>query len=867
MNNRGLLFRLTLVLSLFVGQAYAQLSPEFLAMSSLERGKWEKAKHQLMKALQKDSLNAGALYGYSRYYFTPLCPDFQIDSAYYYVIKAQQVLANSADKQRERWKKLPMDSVQLLIHRQKIDSAAFKRAADMNTESGYIDFINRFKNAVQQVRASELRDEVSYIDALKEDTYQSFEAYIKKYPNSSRAGEAKARYERLLFEAKTKDKRLASYENFLQAFPATPYRNEAEFQIFQIMTASGEPSTFQKFISKYPKSRNVKAAIDILYHFLKEEDRDFPVMLMSDSLQRIKQLELMHLVPLLKDGLFGFMNERGEQIIKPQLKEISSSYLCGNITDELIVDKDVMLARNGSILFKGVIEEYEELGYGFLKIVTKNDCVKVIHHSGFSIEEEACLEDAKVLGSNFLALKSNGSWSIWTFTGRMLLPFYWDDVDQIGKVVVVKKAGKINLVSVSDIARSADNFKVSFSKNFDEVKPWPDNKIWLRANDKEQVLTQQLIPWIAEANHELTPTFFGALKKTNEGFSLVGAAQSKEIYSAVKVTKPWIAGKTKFHWSFIDAQTLRASAFKYDSVRFSGPLAIGIFSDSAHIYFSESLFIETTAQARFQFIPGSDSIFYFVIEEADNKKIVDALGNELFSVVADKVEYNNEGYFTITKKEKRGLLDSTGKIIIPVDYDAIGPIQSSTLSILKDKRFGLINLMSKIQIKPEYEKNLFVYSSVALVAYKNGAYGFIDWKNKPLSNFEFEEILYWNDSVAWVKKNFNWKLYNFYDKKIVLDKIKRFKWVENTTQEKVLVFQQENNFGVISNKRGIIIQPTFSDIVNLGSSEVPLYFTEKHVEEASIFVVIYYDKNGVQLLRQIFEEDEYDRIYCSGREQ
>lgn len=176
-----------------------------------------------------------------------------------------------------------------------------------------------------------------------------------------------------------------------------------------------------------------------------------------------------------------------------------------------------------------------------------------------------------------------------------------------------------------------------------------------------------------------------------------------------------------------------------------------------------------------------------------------------------------------------------------------------------------MNLTGKIQLKTEYEKNVINYSATTLVAYKNGAYGFIGWNNKPLSNFEFEEVLFWNDSVAWVKKNFNWKLYHIFDKKILLDKVKRFKWVENTDDEKVLIFQQENNLGVISNKRGIIIQPTFSDIINVGSPENPLYFTEKHVEEASIFVVIYYSKSGMQLFRQIFEEEDYDRIYCSGK--
>jgi hypothetical protein len=862
MKKVGLRFRLTLILLLFLGHAQAQLSLEFLAMSSLERGKWEKTRNQLTKALRKDSLNAGALYGYSRYYFTVRCPDFQIDSAYSYVVKAQRVLARSADKQRDKWRKLPMDSMQLVIHRQRIDSAAFARAVSINTEAGYIDFIQRFKGATQLVRASELRDEVAYINALKENTYQSFDAYIKKYPGSSRLDDAKSRYERLLFEVKTKDKKLASYESFLLNYPSTPFRAEVELQIFQIMTASGEPNLFEKYLANYSTSRNAKTARDILYHQAKEEDKPIPVIALTDSLRVIQQLEKTYLVPYLKDGLVGFMNERGDQVIKPQLKEIDAYYVCGNVTDELIVEKDVVLTRNNVILFNRAIDDYDGLGYGFLKIVS-DGCVKIIHYSGYTIADDICLEDAKVLGHNFLALKSNGSWGVWTFTGRMLLPFYWDELDQIGQVVVLARKGKANLVSVSEIALSADNVKVNFSKSFDEVRAWPNNRIWVRNDDKQYVLTQQLTEWIEEDKQELTVTFFGALKKSAAGFSFIGSMPSKELYRGIKINQPWIAGKTQTDWRLVNPQTLRPSSAKYDSIQFTGPLAIGIFKDSVHIYFSPSSYLKTTSHSRLQFLPGKDSVFYFIMEEADKKKVFDASGSELFSILADKIEYNNEGWFTITKKEKRGLVDRYGKIVINPEYDAIGPIQNGVVSVLKDKRFGLMNLKAKTQIKHEYDKNLTVYSPTVLVAFKNGAYGFIGWNNKPISNFEFEEVLYWNDSLAWVKKNYNWRLYNFKSKKVVEDKVKKFKWVENTVAEKVLIFQQENNFGVISNTRGVIIQPTFSGIVNLGSAETPLYFTEKHVEEASIFVVIYYNENGIQFLRQVFEEDEYDRIYCS----
>jgi hypothetical protein len=35
------------------------------------------------------------------------------------------------------------------------------------------------------------------------------------------------------------------------------------------------------------------------------------------------------------------------------------------------------------------------------------------------------------------------------------------------------------------------------------------------------------------------------------------------------------------------------------------------------------------------------------------------------------------------------------------------------------------------------------------------------------------------------------------------------------------------------------------------------------VEEASVFVVIYYDRNGKFLRREVYQEaDDYEKIYC-----
>jgi hypothetical protein len=480
----------------------------------------------------------------------------------------------------------------------------------------------------------------------------------------------------------------------------------------------------------------------------------------------------------------------------------------------------------------------------------------------------SCFQNVKILRSNYLALKKDNRWAIATLTGRMLTDFSWDDIQQFEDVVVFKKSGKYKLVRENDLAKAADQFPIPFSQEFDEVKSWPRGKIWVRIGREQGVIAQNLKEWIKTEIQELEPTFFGALAKNSLGYKLYEQSSSpSQQFVHVVVNQPWVSVQHEGSWRLIDPITKQFDSPTFDSIMFNGPFAIGMNHDSLRIYLTKKDVVILAHNSKIQFLPGRDSLFFLLVEDAEKKIIYDTKGKQLFVTTFDKVEYNNEGFFTVHKKDgqtgKRGLISINGKLIVQPEYDAIGALNAGLAQTIRDKKFGLLDVLRKREIKPEYEKNLIPYNSATLIAGKKGLYGLVGWDNKVILPFEYEEIQYWNDSSALVKKNFSWTIYNFVEGQIVIDKVKNFKKVLDTEHEKILIVQQENNYGVISKSKGIIIPTTFTDIINLGSATVPLYFTEKHVEEASIFVMIYYNKNGIQLRRQVFEIDDYERIYCS----
>ncbi|MCK6618752.1 MAG: WG repeat-containing protein [Cyclobacteriaceae bacterium] len=844
-----------------ISAGWGQPTVERLAYTNLQKGKWAKAKAQLQKAMRKDSVNALAHYVYSVYYFRSGNPDFNIDSAYHHALLSLSDFPFESLRQRERMKRFPADSAIITRHREKIDSAAFQRAKSLNTEQSYIDFLNRFSFAAQRPLAAELRDEVAYLDALKENTYVAFRAYLRKYPASARATEANARYHKLLYEAETRDKKLTSYEKFLREYPETPYRKEVELQVFEISTASGSKKSFEDFLSKYPHSAYAMKARNILYHLYREKEEAIPTWLLTDSLRQVRKLESGYLVPFYREGKLGFMDALGQEVVAPFTDELSNDYLCGNVIEDVLISETKIVTRNNKVLVEGRIEEAEDLGWGFLA-VKRSGCITIIHKSGYTIPA-GCLTGAEVMGGGrLLALKESTTWRIATLTGRLLV----NDADELldfDEVLAVKSANTFRLSRVDELSKAADQVLPDFSRSFDEVKRWKD-AIWVRRGDQQGLLDFSLREVVPLQRQEISPAFFGAMVSTNAGIKIWQKGKPlSQAFTKVKVSEPWIAVEQQMKWFAFDRVSASAGGRGYDSIFFIGPVLSAHYADSLVVYFEPHNFIELSRQAKVNFLPGRDSVFYLLVESASTKTVYNSIGHKLFSTDFDRLTYAGENYFTVIKNDKRGILSTQGKLVLPAEYDGVGNVMQGAIPVLKDKKFGMAELNQRRQIKPEYEKNLVRYNTQHLIATKGNLSGLIGWDNKPVLPFEYEEIRYWNDSTALLKKNFQWILYNFIEKKKLIDRIRDFTWIRDTETEKLLIIRQDNYYGVIHNRKGYTLPATYTDIINLGSVTQPLYFTEKYVEEASIYVVIYYDSNGKLLRRQVFEADNYDKIYCS----
>lgn len=838
-------------------------SSERAIHKNLQKGHYEKARMQLKKTLKKDSLNAAASYLFAQYYFLPDNPAFNIDSAYHHVQVSLRVLSKTFGKRRDRLKRFAIDSMKLISLRNRIDSAAFEHAKRINTEGAFLHFLSGFPSATQYQEAIILRNEAAYQDAVRANTYESFLHFLEKYPTAVHAGEARNRYERLVYETKTRSRTLASYESFLSSYPATPYRHEVERHIFEIFTATGSPESFLSFLQRYPQSSSSKQARDILFHLL-EERYEFSgyESLLNDSLRNIKSLNIGYLVPVLKDGLFGLMNILGKLIIPNRYVSLPEDYRCGNIKDDVLILGGKLTSRDGTVIDPDTVLEVEDIGYGFLQ--SKNDnCTQIIHKSGFSVGD--CVVEGKVVAGRYLALKKNDHWALHSLAGQGLTPYDWDEINAYKDILIFKKDSKYWLTNTTTVWLAADQQKISFSGPYDDLKQWAKDLLWVASEEKQGVLNQNLQEVIKSEPHTLKQTFFGAIALSSSGVDVyrwTAGIMSPQHFKNVTFKEPWIAVQRDKGWSILNGQHTDNEA-EYDTIVFTGPFAQGCQEDFVEVYFSDQNRYKFQRPVQTVFLPGLDTAAFLIVIQDNRKTVYNQHGSKLLSTGYDDIQHAGQNFFIISQKGKKGLINAEGKLLLPIEFDGIGSISNNVISLLKNKKFGVYHVISKKLIKPEYEKNLVIYNAGAITAFQKGLYGFISWDNKPISQFEFTEIQHWNDTVALVSKNKTSMLYDVLTGKIRESPFLYVKFIKNTADEKLAIVKQEQGTGVIGTNGAFIIAPTFSHIVNVGSADEPLFLTEKHVEEASIFVVIYYDKEGNLLHRYVYEEEDYEKIYCS----
>jgi hypothetical protein len=852
---RTLAFLFCITTSLSAG---AQANTARAAFTRLQKGEFSAARQLLQKSMRKE-ISVAQHYTWAWYFSFPSHPDFQVDSAHFYSRLARVSWQAATAEARNEWARFPIDSVRLLELQQRIDSLAFDRARQENTEAAYQFFVAHFGSASQRERALELAAEAGYLEALKLNSIAGYRAFADRYPNFHQADDARYRLDKLQFEYDTRSGTLSAFQQFYKQYPASRFRHQALEKIFRLQTVSGKPSDLLSFLETYRYTDLARHAAALLFYVDSTQQKNRT--LFPDSLLRLQELNRSYWVPFLRGEKFGFLNDRGEVVMSERFTSLPMAYRCEPVTTDFITADGQLFLRNGKALAREAVKQVVEIGGGFVLLELASTS-NVLHKTGFVFMTD--VQAAKWLANQYLAIRLQGRWGVFAINGVPLVSPEFEDVDATSSALVLHRNGKRVLVPWSELPRVASGTPLPLNLVYDDVKDWGNGRLWVKNGSLEGMLNEKLAFEIPLARQRLVRTSFGYLQVENEQTRVVGLGpeMAREQFQRVQVAEPWLIVQQTGGRAVYSMPAQKFLAQQLDSVWFAGKNAWGQRGDSTFLFSATRQVTAYTQGTALEFVASADSVRSFLLQEKSKLAVYQlASGRKQFTLVCDKMQQAGD-YFIITQKNKRGLLDLTGKVILPSEYDEIVFQAPGFFSLVKNKLFGWYDAGLSKLTKPVYNRNVRFLGSDLFMTGQGGKMGVLTRSGNTVFPFELEDVAAWTDSLLWIRKNQFWQLVHWPTGKVHLDRVRSFQTIHEAADEKCVLVKREGGEGVWSSRQGELIPATFTEVINLGDESVPLYMAAKNVKEAGIVVVAYFNQRGQLVRRQAYENEEIERLVC-----
>ncbi|HLF33694.1 MAG TPA: WG repeat-containing protein [Cyclobacteriaceae bacterium] len=847
----------------------------------LNKNEYTSLNEYLGKKLRKDTLNPEVYFTRSLLFSQSLNPEFNLDSAYKNILIACRLILSSDEKRQLRLAKSGITDISINNQQEKVEALAFDHAKSSNSVEDYNYFIQNYPSARQNDEAVALRNLAAFEHASSLNTFQAYLEFVKTYPSARQAPEAQERYDDLIFSDFTGDGQLQSYERFAYNFPSSSHWEEAVRNIFELSTISNTGSSYIDFIKRYPGSRYAPVAASYLYFsaidkswISEQKGYDFQFI---DSIKAVISLDSLHLFPVLENNRYGFMDTGGRVIIPPQYKNIDPTYLCGNILHSfLLVWNDsakFIVARNGDIIYNEDFYNVEDLGKGLIKL-SREAKYGIIHISGHPILPFE-YDEAGLVGGKFIKARIGNNWSLFSFTGRNITSEGFSDIRDEGNFIILVKSDKIAVLNSDEIIRmrSNPNFRPSFE--YDDVELIDDALILCMAGKKECLINEKLEHVIPYDEQLIYSHMNGWLAKKGEKYDLYDGRFMKISGSGLtdmSYKGNWITGKNKNKWILYHRFAPVPDEFMFDSVAILDPdFVIVMNGRRTEVMLGGFRKIPLNAYAGYGLLEQAqvsiDDPFvrYMVLHKKNgHDDILSHTGKIIFSGKFEFLKSLGDHYFLVRKKDKYGLLDGQGKELIKPLYDGIANYRDGFVTTFNGREFGLANPLKNIEIQPKFSIAPEPYNDRYFIVREGFNIGIIDRAGQYRINTTGEKIEYWNDTACVIIEEKIGRIVTINSGKVAYDLITSFGKISGNSSETFYLVKAGplNQYGILSDVNGLVVNISFTDILNIGTTEGPVYFAEKYIQEADIYIVIYYAPDGSVIRKQVYSPEEYEKIYC-----
>ena len=631
------------------------------------------------------------------------------------------------------------------------------------------------------------------------------------------------------------------------------------YQIFRVVTADHSAPSYQYFRKEYQNNSYARLAEKFEYHLAKETNHSFSPQFFSDSLQKVRQRP-QNVLFYLQNQRFGLMNLRGEVLTPAMYKNLEPQYLCDGLSQDVFISNASLYSKTGVQIISNV-RSFQDLGTGLIAGDRSNG-LQVFHKSGFKVLE-GTYEDVKLLLGKFFALKSGGKWSLKTVSGIDLTVEKCDDIYAVGKFILFEKDNRLDVKVASQLVQAADNDPIKYQYLFEDYELLDNDAIWLKSAYGEVVFDNRLNELIPYQKQEIDLLPFGYSIKTDSGFKILSYSfrpSSKKIYTDLQHNQNYILASEGNDATLIRAENYSELGDYLKVELYGNQFAIGYRPDTLVVFGNHGFRKEVPFGERPTLLSSTDSKEFLKVTKDQELQVIGENGDSYNLSGYDDFSALNDFLIT-TKNKKKGIYYSNNRSL-PAEYDAVG-VQDEGVTLLSNGKFGLYVKEEDLLIKPFYEERITQYGKHLFLGVRNNSFNFLDKNGQIVASLDgVTSIEFWQDSVALVRSDDSWKFYDIFNDQWEELILKSFTDLDSDSDERRIIALGTEGYGILSNKYGEIISLSFNDVVQIGPADRPIYFTEKHIEEAEFYVVIYFDGKGEVIRKQAFESEDYDLIYC-----
>jgi hypothetical protein len=661
---------LTIVLSVSFSVSANTIEKGFKA---LEEYNYFEAKKIFLKTIKKDSSASG--FGLATIFFRNDNPFHSLDSAYRYICISERYFISVSDKEKEFLRKYKFEYLNIIELRAKISHEYFNIALKENSILGYDKFIKNNDWSNDRFQAIHKRDSLAFEGAQKINTSSALSEFINNYTTSEYIIDAQKVLELCQYRETTETGTIDSYILFCVNYPINKYVKDAEDRIFELSIPNKSLQEYSDFIKLFPQNRNIEVSWRNIYQLFMIDYADNKIQLfqsrypnypfMAELEQDIKYAK-RQLVPFKNNGLFGFMDFEGNQIIEPIYE-----YL-GFYNEGLAV-----AVKNGK--------------YGYID-KGNNVIIDFIYESGSDFED----------GRSIVGL--NGKVGVINRAGHTIIPIDFIDLGNFSEgLIYAKRDSLYGYYDNTGFQRIEEKFTEAFSFNKGLAKV---------QNGKKQsfidIYGTAIVPPIYESIQFYSDSLlifelngkYGICRKNG----LILDSAKYDVIGVLSNNRSLVAKNGKI--GYLNGEGKVVLDLKFDEFpnfieigQFNGVYAVVRYKGKYGVIDNlGKLIIPANYNQLSKFSP------LMAYTKGKGWGFIDLTNASVITPQFDFAESFQDGYAIVEKSSLIGLINPQGILTIPIIFNDINHIDKNLVTVTLDKNQGVYNVKGEVIVPPEYQQ-------------------------------------------------------------------------------------------------------------------------------------------------------------------